>query len=103
MDNIIGTILEIENEAKNRVSSAEQKSSDIMKQTKQISEKRRNDIKSASVKKVEEFEKSEQLKILKAQEEIDSMCREKNDMLQKIYDDNHDKWEHEIYNGIVGE
>ena len=103
MDNIIGTILEIENEAKNRVSSAEQKSSDIMKQTKQISEKRRNDIKSASVKKVEEFEKSEQLKISEAQEEIDSMCREKNDMLQKIYDDNHSEWENEIYNGIVGE
>lgn len=103
MDNIINTILKIENEAKHRISSAEEKSSDIMRQTKLKSSEIKNKIKSDTEKKAEEIEKNESIKISKAKEEIDRKCSEKYQALENIYNVNHLEWENEIFQRIVGE
>ena len=101
MENLINRILEIDEDAKKKLDNAYKKKSDILcdaeKQEDQIKEDVFKKV-NGRVEKVEEFEKSN------SDEKLAELAKKTEDeiaALDKTYNENHDKWEDEIYRNII--
>ncbi len=101
MENLINRILEIDESAKKKLDDAYKKKSEILcdaeKQEEQIKEDVLRKV-NGRVEKVEEFEKSN------ADEKLAELAKktaEEIAVLDQSYNENHEKWEDEIYRNII--
>ena len=101
MDNIITNILEIEQNAKNRLAEAEQKRNQIIADAKAEEE----NIINAKIKeandKIEKINFEEKQKADKKLTEIEQSRISEINRLDTIYNEQHSKWEDEIFNSII--
>lgn len=101
MDNIITNILEIEQNAKNRLAEAEQKRNQIIADAKAEEE----NIINAKIKeandKIEKINFEEKQKADKKLTEIEQSRISEISRLDTIYNEQHSKWEDEIFNSII--
>ena len=101
MDNIITNILEIEQNAKNLLAEAEQKRNQIIADAKAEEE----NIINAKIKeandKIEKINFEEKQKADKKLTEIEQSRISEISRLDTIYNEQHSKWEDEIFNSII--
>ena len=101
MDNIITNILEIEQNAKNRLAEAEQKRNQIIADAKAEEE----NIINAKIKeandKIEKINFEEKQKADKKLTEIEQSRISEISRLDTIYNEQHSKWADEIFNSII--
>ena len=102
MENIIHDILEIDLEAKKKLDEAIEKKNSIIKDASD----KENEIKTSILKRAEErLKKVEDFNKGNADEaiaKINDYTKEKTESLEELYNKNHQKWEDDILNGIVG-
>lgn len=101
MENLINRILEIDENAKKKLEDAYKQKSQIICEAEKQEEKIKEDVfkrVNGRVEKVEEFEKSNADEKLA---ELEKKTAEEIAALDKAFDENHEKWENDIYRNII--
>ncbi len=99
---VISAILEIDNRANEMIEDGKKRRDEILKEAELAEKNVADDINSAADEKIEKFraEKLEEQRM--AQEQVDVSLKASKEKLQSVYDENHEKWENDIVNAIIG-
>lgn len=99
---IITAILEIDKHAKEKIEKAYDEKKRIAVETEAEKEKIRNELSERAENRIKEVEKVEKGLADEKLEEIRAQKEKSISELDMNYNENHEKWENDIYNAIVG-
>ena len=103
MDEIINKILDIDRQAEERLLQAEKDKTKILNEAKLQEMKIKENCISRADDRIEKVELSEKQGADEQIEKITSEMKAKMADLDKLFNDNKEKWENEIFHRIVGE
>lgn len=101
MDNIIAAILDIETNARNKISAAEVEKNSIIADAKAEEERILNESIMEADEKLKKQAEKEKTEAEKKLSEIDASKRCEIDRLNRVYDERHTEWENKIYSAII--
>ena len=103
MDEIINKILDIDRQAEERLLQAEKDKTKILNEAKLQGMKTKENCTIRADDRIEKVELSEKQSADEQIEKITSEMKAKMADLDKLFNDNKEKWENEIFHRIVGE
>lgn len=102
MENIINQILKIDEKARQMIADAQKQKQNILDKANDSKGAVKEELMERAKSRLGKVEASEQAHSDEKILEINRIKQEKINKLDKIYNDNHIKWEKEIFNNIIG-
>lgn len=99
---VISAILDIDNRANDMIEEGKRRRDEILKEAELAEKNIADDINSAADEKIEKFREEKLSEQRSAQEQLDVSLKESKERLQRVYDENHEKWENDIFSAVIG-
>ena len=101
MEDMIGRIIELDKEARESLTKANQMKVDSEQKISDIKKQKRNEYIERARANIQELEKEEKVKAIVRLKVIENSYKKKYDRIEKIYEANKDKWIDTIVDRVI--